>query len=198
MIDPITSLDSPAQVKGFMVRSIVTVLLRHGLRDQVVARVGPRAAALIEDPPLATEWLDVVPHNEILQALFELLGSEKLRALNREAVELGVSPLVKGAAMSVLRVFGTSPATLLARFDRVSGTTARGILYRWTPAGENGGSLEIAYPGLQNVPLGPLVATAGALSIIFELCGVREGTIGDPEWVSSTVRNRARYPVSWR
>jgi hypothetical protein len=195
MIEPTPNLETAVQVKGSLVKSVVVTLTRHGLRAEVLARVGATAAALIRDPPLPTAWIEGRHHNEILQALHDLLGPEELRALNREAVEL--APFVRGAALAVLRAFGTSPDTLLARFDRVAGTIARGVIYRWTPSSDSSGFFEVEYPTLQNVPIAPFVATAGALGQLFDLCGV-QGTVGSPEWVSNGCQNRARFAMSWR
>ena len=196
MVEPVTHQEHAVEVKGSVVRAVVLTLGSHGLREAVLARVTPAAAELVRDPPLPTMWVDARPHNEIYQALLEVVGAERLRALNREAVERDVSPLLRGAAMRVLRIFGMSPATLLSKLDRVSGTTARGVIYRYTPIDGASGWFEVDYPTVQTVPLGAFVATGGALTLVFEMCGVK-GTFGEPEWVANGQRNRARFAVAW-
>lgn len=196
MIEPITSPGSAVEVKGSMVRAFVQSLTDHGLRDKVMVRVTPEAAALIREPPVATMWVDGRLHNEILQAILELVGPERLRTINRDAVARGVNPLLRATAMRLLRIFGTSPSTLLSKLDRVGGSTARGVVYGFTPTGAASGWFEVSYPGLATVPLGAFVATGGGLVLIFEMCGV-QGSFGEPEWVANGRRNRARYSVSW-
>ncbi len=196
MVEPMTGAQAAVEVKGSLVRAVVATLTAWGLRDQVLLRVSPSAAALVREPPLATLWVDGRLHDEILEALFQILGAERLRALNKEAVERGVSPLLRGTAMRLLRVFGTTPAALFSRFDRVSGTTARGVVYRYKETGDQSGWFEVDYPTVENVPLGSFVATGGALTIAFDLCGVK-GVFGEPEWVPNGKRNRVRFAVSW-
>jgi hypothetical protein len=187
---------APAEVKGSLVRSLVVTIHEHGLRDAVLARVSPAAAALVRDPPLATMWVDGPVFNEILQALYEIEGAERLRHLNREAVERGLSPLLRATVPGLLRLFGTSPATLLSRLDRLGATSSRGFTARYLPSTPTAGSLEMAFPSLRDVPIGAFVATGGALKLVFELCGV-PGTLGEPVWVDEQRRNAMRFAVAW-
>jgi hypothetical protein len=187
----------PAEVKGSMVRSVAAVLVDRGLRDAIAAQVSPEARALLRDPPLPTEWIDARHFNEIYEALHEKVGADELRHLNREAVDRGVSPYVRAAAESLLRVFGVSPAALLSRLERVAGTTARGVVYRYEPLDDTSGTFEIEYPALRDVPLGAFVATAGALEGIFALCGTT-GTIDTPEVLPGGHHNGVRFRASWR
>lgn len=184
-------------VKGSMVRSVAAVLAQRGLRDAVTGRVGPEARALLLDPPLPTQWVDARVFNQIYDALYELLGAERLRTLNKEAVEHGLGPLLRATAERVLRIFGASPATLFSKLDRVAGSTARGVTYHYEVVDAKSGLFDVEYPSLTDVPLGPFVATGGALEMIFDMCGV-QGSIGDAEWVPNGRRNRVRFKVSWR
>lgn len=187
----------PAEVKGSMVRSLAAVLGERGLRDSLAERVSPAARGLLHDPPLPTEWIDARLFNEIYEALYQRVGAEELRRLNRDAVDRGVSPYVRAAAESLLRVFGVSPAALLGRLERVAGTTGRGVVYRYEPIDDTSGTFEIEYPALRDVPLGPFVATSGALESLFELCGTT-GRIDAPEVVPNGRQNCVRFQVSWR
>jgi hypothetical protein len=108
-----------------------------------------------------------------------------------------VSPLIRGAAESVLRVFGVSPATLLSRMSRVGGTMSRGVLYHYTAESATSGAFELEYPELVDVPLGASIATVGGLELVFDMCSVR-GTFGPPAVVPNGRRNRVSFPVSWR
>ena len=152
---------------------------------------------MLVDPPLPTAWIDARLINEVYEVLFVLLGATDLRRLNLEATQRGVSPLVRGAAERVIRIFGASPGTLLSKFDRVAGTTSRGVLYRYESRSDTSGVFDIEYPGLRDVPMGPFVATGGALELIFDICGVA-GTIDGPEVVENGRNNRVRYAVNWR
>jgi hypothetical protein len=196
MVEPVVSEHTAVEVKGSLVRAVVLTLEAHGLREQVLARVSPNAAALIREVPVATRWVEGRLHDEILEALLQIVGPDGLRELNKEAVERGLNPLLLSTAMRLIRVFGTSPASLFSRFDRVSGTTARGVVYRYVPTSETSGWFEIEYPSVRNLPLGPFIATGGALSMAFQLCGVT-GTFGEPEWILNGKRNAMRFAVAW-
>lgn len=186
-----------AEVKGSMFRSVAVALVGHPARATIVAGVGPEARALLDDPPLPTAWLDARLINDLYQVMYERLGEAELRRINYEAAARGVSPLVRGAVERLLRVFGASPATLLSKFDRVAGTTSRGVVYRYEALSETSGRFDIEYPGLSDLPLGPFVATGGALELIFDICGV-QGTIDGLSYVPNGRNNRVRYEVNWR
>ena len=184
-------------VKGSVVRAIVTLLTEHGLQDEMIRQVSPRAAALIVEPPLPTMWVDARDSNDIYQALHDLVGPERLRRLNHDAIERGVSPLLKAAAEGVLRIFGASPGALLSKLDRVGGSTARGVVYHYVEIDAHSGHFDIEYPALRDVPVGPFVATGGALELVFDMCRVR-GMFGEPVFVPNGRNNRMRFLVSWR
>lgn len=184
-------------VKGSIVRALVSALSEQGLRDAVLTHVSPQARLLLLDPPVATMWIDARLQNEIYQAILELVGADKLRRINRTAVERGLSPLLRATAERVLRIFGATPAALLSKLDRVGGSTARGVVYHYEVISAGSGHFDVEYPTLQDVPLGPFIATGGALELVFELCTVR-GSFGDPVVVPNGKNNRMRFLVSWR
>lgn len=187
----------PLEIKGSVVRSLAATLVEHRFLDGIAAAVSPEARVMLRDPPLPTQWIDGRVLNEILEAIFRIHGPEVLRRLNRESVERGVSPLVRGAAESLLRVFGVSPATLLSRMGRVGGTMSRGVVYHYVVTSETSGTFDLEYTDLVDVPLGPSIATVGALEMIFDMCSVR-GSFGLPDVVPNGRRNRMRFAVSWR
>jgi hypothetical protein len=198
MSDPVETMRPvPLETKGSLVRSVALTLGEHRLLDGVAAAVSPAARAMLLDPPLPTAWIDGRVLNEIYEAILQLHGVDLLRRLNRQAIERGVSPLIRGAAESVLRVFGVSPATLLSRLGRVAGTMARGVTYRYDADSETSGVFEIEYPLLVDVPIGASIATVGGLELVFDMCSVR-GSFGPPEVVPNGRNNRVSFPVSWR
>lgn len=186
----------PLETKGSVVRSMAATLGEHGLLDGIAAAVSPAARAMLLDPPLPTAWIDGRVVNEVYEAILQLHGADVLRRMNRQAIERGVSPLIRGAAESVLRIFGASPATLLSRLGRVGGTMARGVTYRYDAESDTSGVFEIEYPGLVDVPLSASIATVGGLELVFEMCSTR-GTFGPPELVANGRNNRVRFAVSW-
>jgi hypothetical protein len=197
MIQAISISDVRAEVKGSLVRGVVASLIAEGWQEGVLSRVSPPAAALVRDPPLATMWIDARLHNEILQAIYDIAGAEELRRLNQAAVADGLSPLIRAVGERVLSLFGASPASFLAQLNRMAGTTARGVEYAYEPIDATSGSFEVGFTVLRDAPVGAFVATAGALTFLFEMCGVR-GTFGEPEWVPNGKKNRMRFLVSWR
>lgn len=194
--DQVSPTVATVGVKGSVVRSLVLTLAQHGLSGAVASKVGADARALVEAPPVSTEWVDARLHNQIYVAIAELYGDERLRALNREATERGVSQILRGTIEGILRMFGVSPPTLLSRLDRVAGTTSRGVLYRYTTTAATQGHFEIEYPTLTQVPMAPFVATAGALELVFDFCGVR-GSIDHPVVIDNGRHNRVRFTVAW-
>jgi hypothetical protein len=186
----------PAEVKGSLVRSMVAVVTEQGLRNAVIGRVSPVAAELLHDPPLPTMWIDAQVYNEILQALYEIEGAERLRHLNREAVDRGLSSLLRTTAPGMLRLFGASPETLLSRLDRLGASTSRGVITPYVASGPTSGSLEMEFPALRDVPIGAFVASGGAIKLVFDICGV-SGTIGEPTWIDEERRNAMRFAVAW-
>lgn len=187
----------PVETKGSVLRSIATTLTENRLFDGIAAAVSPTTRAMMLDPPLPTVWVDGRLLNEIYEAILKLHGADALRRMNRQAIEHGVSPLIRGAAESILRVFGSSPATLLSRLGRVSGTISRGVTYRYDAETETSGMFEIECTHLDNVPLGAFIALVGGLELVFDMCSVR-GSFGQPEVVQNGRHNRVRFPVSWR
>jgi hypothetical protein len=187
----------PVETKGSVVRSLAATLVEHRLLDGIAAAVSPAARSMLRDPPLPTEWIDGRVLNEIFEVILQVHGADLLRRLNRQSIERGVSPLVRGAAESVLRVFGVSPATLLSRLGRVTGTMSRGVTYHYDPQSETSGAFDLEYPLLVDVPLGASIATVGGLELIFDMCSVR-GSFGAPSIVPNGRRNRVRFPVTWR
>jgi hypothetical protein len=187
----------PVETKATMFRGLCTVVAAHGLREQLLAHVGPETRALILDLPPATTWLDARHLIEVDQALLELRGPVVLRQLTRQAAELGLAPVLRGAAESLLRLFGASPASIFARTGRLTGTTSRGVEYRYSPTSETSGVLELEHVGMTRVPMGPLVATAGGLEYVFDLCRVK-GSISDPVMVNNGLDNTCRYHIGWQ
>jgi hypothetical protein len=184
-------------VKGSIVRAVAVAITEQGLRDAVLARVSPAARTILVDPPVATMWIDARLLNEVYQAIFDLGGADKVRRLNRSAVERGVSPLLRATAERVLRIFGASPGALLSKLDRVAGTTARGVVYHYAEISAAAGHFDVEYPTLHDVPVGPFLATGGALEIVFDMCSVR-GSFGEPAYLPNGRNNSMRFTVSWR
>lgn len=187
---------SPTQVKGSILRSFIVAFRAHGISDAAAERLSPAARALIMDPPLPTEWIDASLSIEIYEAALQVVGSEKLRRIAKDATTKGVAPIFQRTVERVIAIFGASPATLLSRLDRVAGATSRGVLYYYTQLQERSAIFEMELPALEDVPPGIFVATAGAMEVIFDLCQVK-GTFSDPEMVPNGRNNRMRYAVSW-
>jgi hypothetical protein len=169
---------------------------KYGILDDVSARVSAASQALLRDPPLQTEWIDARLSIEIYQAGLEVAGNDKLRQISKDAIQGGLAPLLQQTIERVLAIFGASPASLLSRFDRVAGTTARGVVYRYAPLQERSGIFEMELRWLRDVSPGIFVATSGSMELVFDLCQVK-GTFSDPEMVPNGRNNRMRYAVSW-
>jgi len=180
------------RLKSSTFRSYVNVLVDDGKAQAVMALVPPETAAVMSNPPLASSWVDFRHIVHLTEAVHRLGGMAGVRELTRKATAQARKPhmrLVEG----VLKLFGTSPATLLKRMNDFVRTTIEGLEYRYTPNGERAGIMEMVYSLDYEVPTSVFVGAAPALQTILDACGVK-GIIGEPERLGP---NRVRFTIQW-
>jgi hypothetical protein len=113
-----------------------------------------------------------------------------------EATREGVIPFLRAAIESMVRIFGGSPAALLARLNQMATSSLRGIEYKYTPTGESSGEIVLTYVGCKAVPMSVFHGAAGGMAVVYDLTGYKNGVVEGPEPLAGD-GNRARFRFRW-
>ena len=180
------------RVKGATLRSYLHWLQREHKVDEVLARVPPSTAALMREPPLPGTWVDGMELVRMMMALQAVAGLDAVRKCGHDTLQ-EMLPRHRTLISGLMRLFGTSPATLFAHVDELVKSTAEGIHYVYTPAGERAGTMVVSYTVTGELPMCVFINGASVLQLLFALVGVT-GTVGEPERRSPTA---AAYSLRW-
>jgi hypothetical protein len=180
-------------VKGATVRAHLKWLAKDGKLEAVLQRVPPETAALIRNPPLASTWIDSQVMEPMMCALEELGGKAAILRMSRDELREDLMTPLRPMIAGVLRLFGTSPATIYGRLNDMVKTTVRGMEFKFQSLSERSGSMEVRYDVEREIPTCMFVSCMAALEMVPELCGHR-GRVGEPERLGPAV---ARFDVSW-
>jgi hypothetical protein len=180
-------------VKGSVLRAYAASLAKTGLLAYAMERVKPATARSLTDPPLAGTWVDATVIADLAHVVHQHGGDEAVLALAAGALkEQTVQPLV-AMVESVLRVVGTSPATVLSRLSALLRTTARGLEIAYAASSDRSGWVTVTHDTPVPLPAASFITTVPVLRLALQICG-RSGTVGMPEMAA---RNQARYRVEW-
>jgi hypothetical protein len=179
-------------MKGQWLRSYVSVLIADGRRDAVMALVPRDTAALMADPPLAASWIDMQHITEITVAVEKIGGMHAVRENARRVVEQSRKPYM-AVVEGILKLFGTSPATLFKHMNSLVSNFVQGITYRYTATTERSGVFEVEYAVDSEVPMSVFVGQLPAYQLLIDACGVK-GAVGQPERMGP---NKARFLIHW-
>lgn len=92
------------ELKGSVLSGYVRWLHGAGLFDEVRAGVSAPVQALMDDPPLPTQWIVARESTlEIVESLARVRDVATVRRMSREAVVAGVLPLFRAIIEGVLR-----------------------------------------------------------------------------------------------
>jgi hypothetical protein len=180
------------RLKASTFRSYVKLITEDGRRDAVMAIVPSATAALIATPPLAGTWMDFWHIIHISQAIETLAGMPAVRDLARRGTDDARKPYM-GIAESMLKLFGTSPATLYKRMNALVSSFIEGLDYQYTSSGLRAGTMQVTYGHDEDIPLCVFFGGLPALQQLLETCGVK-GVVGAPERLSA---NKVRYHIQW-
>jgi hypothetical protein len=180
------------RLKASTFRSYIHVLARERKTSAVLALVPPATAAVIEAPPLAGTWVDFQHIIDITVAVETLGGMVGVRDFTKKATADARKPYM-GVVEGVLKLFGTSPATLFKRMNDLVKSTLEGLDYAYTATSERSGTMELTYQLSQEVPTCMFVGAVPALQILLDTCGV-EGVIGPPVRLGP---NKVRFTIQW-
>jgi hypothetical protein len=180
------------RLKASSFRSYVGIVERQGRRDAVLALVPPDTGELMKSPPLPGSWMDLRHILDVIQAVETVGGMTAVLDLARQGTEdarRAYMVIVDG----VLRLFGTSPATLFKRMNTLVASFIEGIDYRYTATGERSGVMEVEYRCGFEIPMCVFVGSISVFQTLIHSCGC-EGVIGQPERLSATT---ARFQIRW-
>jgi hypothetical protein len=180
------------RVKGATLRSYLHWLQRERKVDEILARVPPSTAALLREPPLPGTWIDGMELVRLMTALQAVAGIDSVRRCGRETLQ-EMLPSHHSLITGLIRLFGTSPATVFAHADELFKTGVEGIHYRYTPTGERSGTMLVSYAVAAELPLCIFINGLSVLQLLFALVGV-PGTVGEPERRGPTA---AAYQLRW-
>jgi hypothetical protein len=180
------------RLKASVLRSYSQVLASDGKLAALLALVPPATAAVIESPPLAGSWIDFDHIVQVTVAVETLGGMMAVRDLTKKATAAARKPYM-AMVEGVLKLFGTSPATLLQRMNDMVKSNIENIDYAYTATGERSGFMEITWGLDYEVPMCVMVGAGPVLNVVIEACGV-QGIVGQPARLAP---NKARFTIQW-
>jgi hypothetical protein len=150
-------------------------------------KLPPETRQVIDALPLPTAWVDGMVMQDLMAAIEAVAGGEGARQLSLRAQEAAIAPLLMPIIGGVMRLFGTTPSTMLSRFDDLTRTQVRGLTIRWEPDGSNAGRLVVTFPH-KRTRRAAFIGFETACENMIRLCGYQgkanpveinnEGTIG--------------------
>jgi serine/threonine protein kinase len=167
------------EIKGSLVRAYTQQIADLGILSPVLNLVRPETRKLMTDLPISNTWIDAMVIEDMINQVESLRGIEAVRVVTRSGINGGVLPILKPAVMPLLRLFGTSPHTLLSRFGKFTKNNVRGLEFEWMHDGERAGTLRVQFPR-KNIPRTAFIGFESAMVIICDLCAVN-GTISEVE-----------------
>ena len=185
-------MSSGIQLKAMTFRSYLAILAKDNQLAAVVARVPPATAALMADPPLAGSWMDFIAMLHISEAMESIGGMAAVRDLARKGTNDARKPYM-GVVETVLKLFGTSPATLFKRMNSLVGSFIRGVDFRYIVESEHSGVMEVEFLPEYPIPLCVFVSQMPTFQALFETCSVK-GVVGQPDRLST---QKARFNLQW-
>jgi hypothetical protein len=180
------------RVKAKAFRSYLGILIADGKRDAVMAVVPPDTAALMRDPPLPGSWMDGRHMHDVVVAVDAIGGIAAVRELTRRGTADARKPYMS-IVEGVLKLFGTSPATLFKRMNTLVGSLLEGVDFRYTPKSDRSGVMEVEWAIDYEMPTCEFVGLMPTFQTLLDACGSK-GVVGMPERLGP---NKARYSIQW-
>jgi hypothetical protein len=181
------------EIKAATLRAYLKVLERHAVLDAVRARLDDKMRAIIADPPPASSWIDGGLMETLMAAVEAERGDDGVRQLARES-QLELVPMLLPLIEGVLRLFGTSPASLLSRMALVTRGSLRGAEFEWTQSTERSGVMQVRFPARTKLPHRALVSFEGSFALVLELCR-KQGTVSPGEVLPGG--SGGRFTIRW-
>jgi hypothetical protein len=180
------------RIKATTFRSYVAILAGDGKRDAVMAHVPPDTAALMRDPPLPGSWMDGRHVHDVLVAVDQIGGMGAVRELARRGTEDARRPYMS-IVEGVLKLFGTSPATLFKRMNALVSSVLEGVDFSYTPTGDRAGVMDVTWSADFEMPMSEFASLMPTFQTLLDSCGAK-GVVEMPERLGPS---RARYRIQW-
>jgi hypothetical protein len=180
------------RLKGATLRAYIDTLVKLKRRDDVMARVPPETAQIIAAPPLSGSWVDFMHIVHITSAMEQLTGTTGVRDFAHRAIDEAKGFHIK-MLEGLMRLFGTSPATLFKRMNELVKSAIENIEYSYVPTSSHSGEMTVQYHLEAELPMSMYIGGTQVMQTIFESCGVN-GVIGNPE---RRGHNRVTYRLQW-
>jgi hypothetical protein len=180
------------KVKANTFRSYIRILTEDGKLDAVAALVPGDTAQLMRNPPLPGSWMDGRHMHDIVVAVDAGGGLAAVRELSRRGTADARKPYMS-IVETVLKLFGTSPATLFKRMNKLVDSFLQGVDFRYTPQTERSGVMEVEWSVEYEMPSCEFVGLMPTFQTLLDSCGAK-GVVGMPERMG---RNKARYRIQW-
>jgi hypothetical protein len=181
---------SGARIKAQWLRTYADVLAGDERYSRIASLIPADTAALLANPPLPGTWLDIRHANDIVVAIEQIGGLSAVRDVGRKLTSQSRKPYMI-AVEALIRLCGTSPATLLKRMNRLIESFLQGVVFEYHATSDRGGVLDVAYA--DPVPMGAFFIQLAGLQDILDLCGVK-GVVSYPE---RTAPHSARFKIQW-
>jgi len=180
------------RIKGNILRVWARAVEKAGILPRVESRLSDETLALLKNPPLAGSWTEAAPLSELFLAVHDICGRDTALKLARSTTK-EIAPFYMSMLGSLLRLFGTSPASLFQRLHELVKQTMDGLEYRWVATGERSGTMEVIYPPGSTVNQAQFLSIIPTMEVMFDLCKV-QGAISDPKPTSD---RSAKFTLSW-
>jgi hypothetical protein len=181
------------EVKAAAFRGYIVQIEKLGVLAAVTEKVPADTRRAMESPPLPSAWIDAIFVEDMIEALQSLLGIKAVRTVTIAGQKAGPARILMPLAGALLRIFGTKPDTLLARFPDVTKTVIRGVDFKWILETPTSGYLKIIFRR-KNVPRHVFIGMESGCWLTLELCNAK-GTVADTEIVNEGSTGIIR--VSW-
>jgi hypothetical protein len=178
------------RLKASTFRSYVKLLVADGRLAEVRAQVPPDTQRMLDDPPLASTWMEWRHTEAMVLAIEKQWGTPAIRDYSRRSIAemRGINLRI---AEGILRIFGMSPATVYKKMNDSIRSLCEGMEYEYTSLGERVGRIEASYA--EPVPDCVMLGTVASLEEILRICRVK-GTVDGPKRLSP---KSAEFHVSW-
>lgn len=184
-----------AASKATLFTGIRAILVRESKLDRVAAVVSPAVRALLERPPLASEWVTSDTMEELLVAIAAHDGLDEVQRITRRAVTESIAPVLRGFAQPMLRLFGATPHSLLSRLGDVMKLTNRGIEGRYARGGDRLASVTFCHRNSGRLAPAMFASWRGSLEAVLDFCDVK-GTVSQP--MVNAAQNGAEFSLQWQ
>lgn len=158
--------------KGSVLRGWREVLMRVEVLDRVSARLPPEVAALLNDPPASTAWIDMAHFECVAEAVRLELGEAELDRLFVQAQNIGLNVMLTRFASGVIRLFGASPGVVLSRASAASKSQTVGIEYAYRAIDDRSGELMLTFPFRRRMHPGIAWGTGAGFQVAADFVGV--------------------------